>query len=811
MRVSAHWSAIHALKIYIMIVWLMMNRISYETKGRWQKMHFEGKQIGRYRFERLIGRGAMGEVYLAVDPRILQQVAVKVLQAEPSVYPATNVAREAERFRREASAIANLRHPHIVPLYDYDETSIDETAITYLVIPYYKEGSFTSWLRRRGSDLLPMEDVVYFVQQAADALQYAHDQQVIHRDVKPSNFLIDTSENSNRPNLLLADFGISKFAMGTTAGGTQSLGTLTYMPPEQLYGRPTYASDQYALAIMAYELLVGHPPFEGPAPVLIRQHMEDQPQPPSMLNPGLPRAIDHVLLRALDKKPENRYPTISEFARALQQALPGTSDSPMGRIEQGKETIPSDTSASSSEETLTHPSPAEEKQTTVAAANPQAISAPETSSFHSSPTQAAAMPPTARPLLPTRGSRLNRRTLLFLGIALLILLGGVVGGVAFLFVSRSSAGNYPMFGFDPAHTHFNTQEHTLTPANVSQLEQRWVMPVGEAIWSSPAVADGSVYISTVSPDSKLYSFDAVTGNRLWVFSDAHESLISSPAVVNGIIYIGSLDHNLYAINATTGRKLWSAQTTDAIYSSPTVVDRTVYVASRDGFLYALPAAGCGDTTCMPLWKAPIGMGADYSSPAVANGKVYIVTQDDALYVVDSQTERSRALVPPKQRHSGQGSSPSVADGVVYLGSEDQNLYAYDADTGKQLWAGPTGASIDSAPAIANGVVYVGSSNGLLYAFNASGCGGKATCQPLWVGATGAAIGSAPTVANGVVYVGSTDHKVYAFDASGCQRQQCVSLWSRSTGDAVSSSPAVVNGMVYIGSIDQKLYAFALKG
>jgi eukaryotic-like serine/threonine-protein kinase len=533
-----------------------------------------------------------------------------------------------------------------------------------------------------------------------------------------------------------------------------------------------------------------------------------------MLTPGLPRAIDHVLLRALDKKPENRYPTISDFARALQQALPGTSDIPMGRIEQGKETIPSVTPASSSEETLAHPSPAEEKQTTGADANPQVISAPETSSFHPEPTQAAVVPPTARPLLPTRGSRLNRRTLLFLGIALLILLGGVVGGVAFLSLSRSSPGNYPMFGFDPAHTHFNTQEHTLTADNVSKLEQRWVMPVGEMIQSSPAVADGVVYISTMSPDSKLYSFDAVTGNRLWVFSDAHDSLISSPAVANGIIYIGSLDSNLYAINAATGRKLWSAKTTDAIFASPTVVDSTVYVVSRDGFLYALNAAGCGDTTCLPLWKAPIGMGADYSSPAVANGKVYIATQDGALYVVDSQTEQSRELVPPstKRVYTAPDSSPSVANGVVYLGSSgDQNLYAYDAATGKQLWVGPTGAPIGSAPAIANGVVYVGSLDGLLYAFNASGCGGKATCQPLWVGATTDTIASAPTIANGVVYVGSDDHKVYAFNASGCQHPQCVSLWSGSTGDAVWSSPAVVNGMVYIGSKDKKLYAFALKG
>jgi serine/threonine protein kinase len=269
----------------------------------------------------------MGEVYLAVDPRIQQQVAVKVLQAETSIYPTSNVANEAERFRREASAIANLRHRNIVPLYDYNKASIDQTSLTYLVIPYYKDGSFANWLRQRGSNLLPMDDVAYFVQQAAAALQYAHERHIIHRDVKPTNFLIDSSENPNRPNLLLTDFGISKFGMTGTAG-TQSVGTLTYEPPEQLQGHPTYASDQYALAIMAYELLVGRPPFEGSPSVVIRAHMEEQPRPPSLLNPRLPRSVDHVLLRALDKKPENRYASIAEFARALQQALPKTGEIP---------------------------------------------------------------------------------------------------------------------------------------------------------------------------------------------------------------------------------------------------------------------------------------------------------------------------------------------------------------------------------------------------------------------------------------------------------------------------------------------------
>src|SRR5436309_7981041 len=227
-------------------------------------MRLEGKQIGRYRFEQLIGRSGMGKVYLAIDPRIQQQVAVKVLQAEPSAYPTTNVAREAERFRREASAIANLRHPHIVPLYDYNETSIDEAAITYLVIPYYKEGSFASWLRRRGSDLLPMEDVVYFVQQAADALQYAHNQQVIHRDVKPSNFLIRVQkDNPNRPDVLLADFGLARLSDSSSSVSLTVAGSPLYMSPEQWRGHPVPATDQYMLAAMAYELLTGRPPFRG--------------------------------------------------------------------------------------------------------------------------------------------------------------------------------------------------------------------------------------------------------------------------------------------------------------------------------------------------------------------------------------------------------------------------------------------------------------------------------------------------------------------------------------------------------------------
>jgi serine/threonine protein kinase len=419
------------------------------------KMRLEGQQIGRYRFERIIGRGGMGEVYLAVDPRIQQQVAVKVLQAETSIYPTSNVANEAERFRREASAIANLRHPNIVPLYDYNEASIEETSLTYLVVPYYKEGSFANWLRRRGSELLPIEDVAYFVQQAAAALQYAHNQHIIHRDVKPSNFLIDSSENPNRPNLLLADFGISKFGIATT-GGTQSLGTLTYEAPEQFQGHPTYASDQYALAVMAYELLVGRPPFVGSPPMVIRQHMEDQPQPPSQLNPRLPRTVDLVLLRALNKKPENRYTSISEFASALGQALSKTDDDSTIRAEsriwepqkmsevreQQKDSSPDpeaniETVVNVSQSSATPPGQAYSYASPVQQNVPQP---PGQAYSYASPVQQNVSQPTSPPVTPAAAPKPRRRRGLWIALGIL---GGVLLIAIILFAVIAANGSTP--------------------------------------------------------------------------------------------------------------------------------------------------------------------------------------------------------------------------------------------------------------------------------------------------------------------------------------------------------------------------------
>ena len=290
-------------------------------------MSLQGLQLGRYRLLNMLGSGGMGEVYLAEDLHIRRQVALKVIRSEATAYPNAQEAGESERlFRREVKAIAMLDHPHILPLFDYGTETVNDSIYTYMVMPLRREGSLATWLRQRGdSAQLTPAQVAHFVQQAAEALQYAHHNQIIHQDVKPSNFLIRHSEvHPDLPGLLLGDCGIAKFHTATASMSQTSRGTPTYMAPEHWSGDPPPASDQYALAIMAYQLLTGHPPFEGRQEQVMYQHFQVTPKAPSSINTNIPHSVDEVLLRALAKTPQERYPSISAFSQALQSALQPT-------------------------------------------------------------------------------------------------------------------------------------------------------------------------------------------------------------------------------------------------------------------------------------------------------------------------------------------------------------------------------------------------------------------------------------------------------------------------------------------------------
>jgi serine/threonine protein kinase len=288
-------------------------------------MSLDGQLLGRYRLTRLLGSGGMGDVYLAEDSQDQRQIAIKVIRSETS-YRGNDATNEVERlFHREAKAIAKLDHPRILSVYDYGEKQLNNLTLFYFVMPYCSDGSLADWLRRQGGTVrLTTQDVVHIVQQAAEALQHAHDHYVIHQDIKPSNFLVQSYvEGSTCPDLVLSDFGIARFANATSSASQSIRGTPTYMAPEQWEGNPAYATDQYGLAVMAFELLTGQPPFQGNVTRMMYQHLNVEPPLATSINPTLSPQIDFVLLHALEKRPEQRFPTITALSEAFAMAAVG--------------------------------------------------------------------------------------------------------------------------------------------------------------------------------------------------------------------------------------------------------------------------------------------------------------------------------------------------------------------------------------------------------------------------------------------------------------------------------------------------------
>jgi len=314
----------------------------------------------------------------------------------------------------------------------------------------------------------------------------------------------------------------------------------------------------------------------------------------------------------------------------------------------------------------------------------------------------------------------------------------------------------------------------------------WRFQTGGKVYSSPAVSNGVVYVG--SYDYNLYAIDAVTGKELWRFQTGLCEVHSSPAVSDGIIYVGSYDYNLYAIDAVTGKEKWRFETESCLDSSPAVSDGIVYVGSADGNLYAIDAV-----TGKEKWRFQTG---DWvvSSPAVSDGIVYVGSGDGNLYAIDAVTGKELWRL---ETGSCVSTAPAVSDGIVYAGSGDGNLYAINAVTGKELWRFEMGSSVISSPAVLNGITYIGNDD-LLYAIDA------VTGKEKWRFQTGGDVDSSPSVSNSIVYVGSKDKNLYAIDAVTGKEK-----WRFQTGGDVDSSPSVSNGIVYVGSDDKNLYAVGI--
>jgi serine/threonine protein kinase len=268
---------------------------------------YAGQRLGNYRLLKLLGSGGFARVYLGEHIYLKTPAAIKVLQVR--------LTQEAlNHFLAEARTIARLSHPNIIRVLEFGIE--DETP--FLVMNYAPYGSLRQ--RHPTGNIVPLTRVLSYVRQMAAALQYAHERQIIHRDVKPENMLLGDNFV-----LLLSDFGIAMRAPGAGVTSTpyappNAAGTTTYMAPEQINGAPEPASDQYALAVVVYEWLCGTPPFSGGEMLVALQHLQAPPPAPREKVPTLPPALDRVLLTALAKDPQARFPSVRAFAQALEEA-----------------------------------------------------------------------------------------------------------------------------------------------------------------------------------------------------------------------------------------------------------------------------------------------------------------------------------------------------------------------------------------------------------------------------------------------------------------------------------------------------------
>ncbi len=340
------------------------------------------RRLGKYLIQQEIGRGGMARVYRATDTVLQRTVALKILAPQIG-----NDPELARRFDREAITAANLRHPSIITIFDVGEAE----GLRYIAMEYVAGRTLAEVLADHGKLNLPL--TISVLQPVAEALQYAHSQGAVHRDVKPQNVMIDTDGR-----VLLTDFGIAVGPAQQSQKLTQAglfMGTPEYISPEQAQGQGLNGlSDLYSLGIVAYELLAGSVPFSGGIPQLIMAHVYTAPQPITSINPQLPPELDRVFARVLAKAPDQRLEKTTNFVEALRLVAQRHGLRPATPAEVAALAVPSGSSAGQSTVRMSTPPPA---QTALDAEQIAAVFGPPTVGSAAAVTPPSNAPPAPRP------------------------------------------------------------------------------------------------------------------------------------------------------------------------------------------------------------------------------------------------------------------------------------------------------------------------------------------------------------------------------------------------------------------------------
>jgi eukaryotic-like serine/threonine-protein kinase len=693
----------------------------------------------------------------------------------PPDLPAGDRAELIARTIREARAAGGLNHPSVITVHDV----VEDEGAPWIVMQFVDGPSLGAEIKRGGP--LPWQRVAEIGEQVADALALAHAAGIVHRDLKPDNILL------NGRRAIVTDFGIAKIIDATKLTGTGGvIGTPSYMAPEQWGGRTVGApADMWSLGATLYTALEGTAPFHGTSPLTVMYAIINQPAPPAIH--GGPLA---GLLEALLAKDPGRRPDAQAVARVLADVV--------ARLRSGPATGRQTTANRS---TGSRQAPVQHSNTEVARPGAEV---PNTATVTSPQPPVAQVPPAhvpRTPAMPSPGTWQAPRTAAApvrprrrwpIVVAAVVAAGGLL---AVILVVPSL--DHPSGGG-------NTNNAASTGAASGKASLRWSYPTGinldanqeDSASSSPTVVDGTVYVG--GNNGNVYAFDAANGHLDWSYVTA--SAESGPVVVDGTVYVGSAG-GVYALNAANGHPRWSYGSGSA-ESSPVVVDGTVYVVGGDGIVHALNAAN-GHVR----WSHSIGYAG--TGLAVADGLVYVSSIGDIGYVYALDTATGHLSWSFKTGDARE-SAPVVAAGTVYVGcgngpGSNGTVFAIDVATGLSRWSYTTGNGtpfgagngVESSPAVAGDVVYVGSDNGAVYALNTA----NGHLDWSYTTPTGSSVVSSPAVDGGTVYVGSEDGRVYALNTATGHL-----VWSYPTGNLVVSNPAAAGGIVYAASDDGKLYA-----
>ena len=540
-----------------------------------------GEQFGSYRLVRLLGQGGFAEVYLGQHIYLDTPAAIKVLHHRLA-------SDDIDSFLNEARTIARLIHPQIVRVLEFNV----QDNVPYLVVDYAPNGTLRKKYTR--GTQLPVATVVSYVRQIASALQYAHEQKIIHRDVKPENMLIGRQHE-----ILLSDFGIALVAQSSHYESTQGIqelaGTIAYMAPEQIQSQAGPASDQYSLAVVTYEWLSGARPFQGSFAEVAVKHTMVAPPPLREKVPTLPAEVEAVVMKALAKDPKDRYASIQAFASALEQAYLQTvqTSSLPGNLPTIKLPMTGEAGDVSGQESVPLPVSAEQSSPVppVASLSPATTTLLKLLRRHPVETTGLKKSLTTTPLPPgteTSPHLITRRRLL-MGLAGIAAVGVVAGGLAVVTHLPGSPGISTSPNITQGQALYTYRGHTMR------------------VWST-AWAPRTQRIVSASSDGTAQVWDAMTGDHRNVYRQHTDTVYTAAWSPDGTrIASGSYDQTVQIWDATFGDHYvtYNGHTSWVWSVAWSPGGNRIASAGGDATVHVWDAAGGGHTSIYRGHTAPV--------------------------------------------------------------------------------------------------------------------------------------------------------------------------------------------------------------